>query len=69
MWLKRKPDYNTPILINSNTFTRNSALESGANAIKIDLFTNQSFQTTFSQTDMICASVQISSNTFTQNAG
>ena len=69
VWLKRKPDYNTPILINSNTFTRNSALESGANAIKIDLFTNQSFQTTFSQTDMICASVQISSNTFTQNVG
>ena len=69
IWIKRMVDSNTPILINSNTFTRNSALQTGANAIKIDLFTDKNFDESFSGSDMICASVQISSNTFTQNVG
>ena len=68
IYLQRSSSYKTPILINQNTFTQNSAML-GANAINIYLWTNVGYTSIFSSTDMICAGVQISSNTFTQNVG
>lgn len=55
-------------MIHHNSFLQNSAVI-GVNAIKLYLFTNLPYSTAFSSSNMICASVQISSNTFKQNVG
>ena len=68
IYLQRSSNYKTSILIHQNTFTKNSAML-GANAINIYLWTNVGYTSIFSSADMICAGVQISSNTFTQNVG
>ena len=60
---------NSPIFIHQNSFSNNSALTSGSNIIKLHLFTDTAYEEKFSRTDMVCASVQISSNTFSNNVG
>ena len=69
IYLKRYYDESTLMLIHDNTFTGNSALIGGANAIKIDLYHNNLYRDEYTHTHMDCSGVKISSNTFTTNVG
>ena len=70
IYLERSSQNNhSPIFIHQNTFTNNSVLFAGSNVLKLHLFTNAGYEEEFNRTDMIWASIQISSNTFSNNVG
>ena len=68
IYLNRVSTQTGLILIKSNTFSKNSALL-GANVLKLNLWTSAGYKVNFSSSSMVCAGVEISSNTFTQNIG
>jgi hypothetical protein len=70
VYVYREPAYNAShILIDGNTFTNNVAL-SGANAITLQIGSNDDYSSTIADTnDMPCANIKISSNTFEHNVG
>lgn len=69
VWISREADSTAPVLIHQNTFSQNSAIIAGANAIRIDLFHTDDYQENLSGSAMIWAGVKISNNTFTKNVG
>jgi hypothetical protein len=70
VYLYREAAFNaSQILIEANTFTNNVAL-SGANAITLQIGSNGDYTVAITDnTDMPCANIKISSNTFEHNVG
>ena len=68
VYLQRSSESISSILLHNNSFIQNSAII-GANAIKIDLFTNISYTSEFNSNFMMCAGVRISENYFNRNIG
>ena len=68
IYIHRKSTFNGLVLIHGNIFAWNSALF-GTNVLKVHLFTDALFEDEFTRSNMVCAGVQISSNTFVQNIG
>ena len=68
VFVMRESSYNGGVLIHNNLFLQNSAIY-GANVLKIFLYTSSSFYSSYNLSYMVCANVQISSNTFKNNFG